>query len=268
MTFAQIRDKEKEAVNVFGVSKYPTIVVLPGGDQDGIVYDGKVQKDDLFKFFSTIAPPTKEPEPSAKPAKKTPKKEKASKKEKKPKKTEEQKPIVEEVKTEPEVTEEEKIPERMITLTLKYPSKLTKRIAKPLVPELADQAALTEACLSPKSKTCILAIAPAEPISETIQNIYETLSSRTVNAFNVYKLAATSAHAEDLVAKLDLAKDTATKFVAVNAKRNWVRKFVGNADSEEEVLAWLDAVRLGDGKKEKLPAGLVAEEEEEEHDEL
>lgn len=123
MTFAQIRDKEKEAVNVFGVSKYPTIVVLPGGDQDGIVYDGKVQKDDLFKFFSTIAPPTKEPEPSAKPAKKTPKKEKASKKEKKPKKTEEQKPIVEEVKTEPEVTEEEKIPERMITLTLKYPIK-------------------------------------------------------------------------------------------------------------------------------------------------
>lgn len=109
-----------------------------------------------------------------------------------------------------------------------------------------------------------------EPTSETLQNVYETLSSRVVNAFNVYKLAATSSHAVDLVTKLDLTKDTATKIVAINAKRNWVRKFTGNADSEEEVLAWLDAVRLGDGKKEKLPAGLVAEEkeEEEEHDEL
>lgn len=91
-----------------------------------------------------------------------------------------------------------------------------------------------------------------------------------VNAFNVYKLAATSAHAKDLATKLELDEGSSTKLIAVNAKRNWVRKFVGNADSEKEVLAWLDAVRLGDGKKEKLPAGLVAEEkkEEEKHDEL
>lgn len=109
-----------------------------------------------------------------------------------------------------------------------------------------------------------------EPTSETLQNIYETLAGRTVNAFKVYKLSAASAHTVELAAKLDLAKDTTTKFIAVNAKRNWVRKFAGNADNEEEVLAWLDAVRLGDGAREKLPAGLVVEEVEEEkkHDEL
>lgn len=112
-----------------------------------------------------------------------------------------------------------------------------------------------------------------ELTSDTIQNIYETLTGRTVSAFKVYKLSATSAHAVDLAAKLDLAKDTTTKFIAINAKRSWVRKFAGNADSEEEVLAWLDAVRLGDGAREKLPGGLVVEEEEEEkkkekHDEL
>lgn len=104
ITFAQIRDKELEAIDAFGIEKYPTIVVLPGGDKDGIVYDGKVQKDDLFKFFKTIAPPAKDPEPSSKP----------TKKEKKPKKAEEQKPIVQEDKTETEdapPTEEEKVPE-------------------------------------------------------------------------------------------------------------------------------------------------------------
>lgn len=105
MTFAQIRDKEKEVVDAFGIDKYPTIVVLPGGDKEGVVYDGKVAKDDLFEFFKQIAPPAKEPEPSAKPAAKKP-----AKKEK-PKKTEEQKPIVEEVKDEEAPAPEEKTPE-------------------------------------------------------------------------------------------------------------------------------------------------------------
>ncbi|KAL0632635.1 hypothetical protein Q9L58_008483 [Maublancomyces gigas] len=251
ISFAQIRDKEKKAIDIFGISEYPTIVVLPGGDKEGIVYSGKVQKDDLFKFFSAIAPPKKEPEPSPKSSKKTPKKDKKSKK------GEEERNVKEETET--------KTDEAII---------LESEKPKPLVPELADQAALTEACLSPKSKTCILAIAPAESTSNTLQNIYETLTGRTVSAFKVYKLLATSAHAVDLATKLDLAKDTTTKFIAINAKRNWVRKFAGNADSEEEVLAWLDAVRLGDGAREKLPAGLVVEEEEEEerkeekHDEL
>lgn len=95
MTFAQIRDKEKKAIDIFGISEYPTIVVLPGGDKEGIVYSGKVQKDDLFKFFSAIAPPKKEPEPSPKPSKKTPKKEKKSKKG-------EEKPNVKDTETKPD----------------------------------------------------------------------------------------------------------------------------------------------------------------------
>lgn len=61
-----------------------------------------------------------------------------------------------------------------------------------------------------------------------------------------------------------------TKLVALNARRGWFRKFGGDVDSEEDVLAWLDATRLGDGTKEKLPTGFVVEEKEEEdgHSEL
>lgn len=93
-----------------------------------------------------------------------------------------------------------------------------------------------------------------------------------MNPFHLYKLSASSAHAKNLVAKLDLAKDT-TAIVAVNAKRKWVRKFAGIIDSEVDILAWLDAVRVGDVWKEKLPSGLVVEEKveekvEEDHDEL
>lgn len=126
MTFAQIRDKEQKAIDIFGVTKYPTIVVLPGGDKEGIVYDGKVQKDDLFKFFNAIAPPKKEPEPSAKPDKKAPKKDKKSKKD-------EEKPNAEEAKTGPE--EEIEAEKRMITLTLAHQFvKLTKPISQTFGP--------------------------------------------------------------------------------------------------------------------------------------
>lgn len=40
--FAQIRDKEEESVNLFGVNKFPTLIVLPGGEAPGKVYEGIV----------------------------------------------------------------------------------------------------------------------------------------------------------------------------------------------------------------------------------
>lgn len=104
ITFAQIRDKEAEAVEAFGVDKYPTVVVLPGGDKESIVYEGKIGKDDLFEFFKQIAPPVKEPEASAKP-----KKEKS--------KTEEQQPIVVEVNDDAPV--ENRVPEPEKRMNLK-----------------------------------------------------------------------------------------------------------------------------------------------------
>ena len=70
MGFAQIRDKEKRAVEAFRITKYPTIVLLPGGDAEGIVYEGSgFSKDALLKFFQTTVPLTEETsstEPSGK----------------------------------------------------------------------------------------------------------------------------------------------------------------------------------------------------------
>jgi protein disulfide-isomerase A6 len=115
-----------------------------------------------------------------------------------------------------------------------------------------------------------LAITPSESESEseTFTSVYNTLLHRTVNPFNLYKLESSSEHAQKLSEKLNLDKSSGA-VVAVNARKNWVRKFEGDITNEVEILAWLDAVRLGEVKKEKLPAGLVAEDKEEEkHDEL
>ncbi|CAZ81280.1 unnamed protein product [Tuber melanosporum] len=136
------------------------------------------------------------------------------------------------------------------------------------IPSLEDQNSLAAACLQPKSKTCILAIISSSAPTNVLTEVYNKLLSRSpAGAFNVYILPAGSAHTQELAEKLLMVGDGA-KLIALNARRGWLRKFGGDLDSEEDVLAWLDAMRLGDGAKEKLPAGVVVEEEEEGHGEL
>lgn len=64
--FAQIRDTHKEALKTFGVEKAPTIILLPGGDVAAKVYDGKMEKAPLAKFFGVIKPTDSKKEPKKK----------------------------------------------------------------------------------------------------------------------------------------------------------------------------------------------------------
>ncbi|KAK6519538.1 hypothetical protein TWF281_003365 [Arthrobotrys megalospora] len=53
--FAQVRDKETEVLELFGISKLPTFLVLPGGTAEGIIYDGEMKKEGMLKFVSKFA---------------------------------------------------------------------------------------------------------------------------------------------------------------------------------------------------------------------
>jgi protein disulfide-isomerase A6 len=57
--FAQIRGSNKGPVEQFGITKFPTIVLLPGGDAEGMVYEGEMNKKALFDFFAATKPPKK-----------------------------------------------------------------------------------------------------------------------------------------------------------------------------------------------------------------
>lgn len=103
---------------------------------------------------------------------------------------------------------------------------------------------------------------PSSVPTDVLTEVYDKLLSRSpAGAFKVYILSAESTHAQELAEKL-LMVGGGTKLIALNARRGWLRRFGGDVDSEEDVLAWLDATRLGDGAKEKLPAGFVIEEKE------
>lgn len=81
---AQIRntDKEKASLELFGITKFPTLLLLPGGKEaEGIVYDGELKKEPMVKFLSQAAAPNPDPAPAkVKVSKSKPKDSKDSKK--------------------------------------------------------------------------------------------------------------------------------------------------------------------------------------------
>ena len=62
LTIAQVRDKEKEINSMFGITEYPSLVVLPGGSKSAVVYDGEMKKPAMSKFLSQYAEIKPEPD--------------------------------------------------------------------------------------------------------------------------------------------------------------------------------------------------------------
>jgi protein disulfide-isomerase A6 len=57
MILAQVRNTQTKVVNLFNIENFPTLVVLPGGTTDGLVYSGEMKRDPLFKYLFGIVEP-------------------------------------------------------------------------------------------------------------------------------------------------------------------------------------------------------------------
>jgi protein disulfide-isomerase A6 len=60
-----------------------------------------------------------------------------------------------------------------------------------------------------------------------------------------------------LLSSLSLGSDE-VHLLATHGKRAWYKKYPGNAFGVEAVEQWVDAIRMGEGKKEKLPEVVLA----------
>ncbi|KAF8418244.1 hypothetical protein BGX38DRAFT_1147519 [Terfezia claveryi] len=274
--FAQIRDKEEDAVKLFGVEKFPTFIVLPGGDAPGRVYDGAMKIDVLTKFLGSIAPAKKEaPKESKKESKRTEKEDKRETKEEKQRLKRETREEKERFKRETRDGKEtikremRKEKEKEQTTEDAPPSPALEEILKValVIPELADGATLASTCFSPKSKTCVLAFVPPSTVDPSEDPALSGLNtanekvSATTKSFTFFKISSSSTHGKALAEALELTIGSEKPTViAVNGHRRWYRVFSGNNDAEG-LLAWLDAITMGEVKKQKLPKGLFQEKE-------
>ncbi|KAI9806951.1 MAG: hypothetical protein M1833_002609 [Piccolia ochrophora] len=296
INFAQIRDKEKTAVEKFGITTFPSLIVLPGGDKEALVYEGEMKKEPMLEFLSKVSPANPDP-----PAKK-PKESKAKKSTKsKPKPTEqsrekdkeEAKEAYEEAASSHASEEASEAAASATTIVLEdeIPTESPDPIAAsdapkpqpvpgviPPIPTLESSLSVQESCLNPKSKTCILVFLPSNPdadvefpeaISGAISILAEIAhkhAQRQGHLFPFYAIPSENEKAPGLRTILGLKGTGELEIVAVNARRNWWRRFEAGEYDLPTIEGWIDAIRLGEGEKKKLPQGLV--EEEEVHDEL
>ncbi|KAJ6779287.1 hypothetical protein PWT90_07902 [Aphanocladium album] len=250
ISLAQIRNKESKAVAQFGIEKFPTLVLVPGEGQEPVVYDGELKKADMIKFLSQAGEPNPDPAP-AKPRsdKKKAKKEEKPKAEKaeKSKKAEEKKEPVEEAEANEEAPPAAATPEVIV------------------IPRASHKQEVTEQCLQPKSHTCILALVPSVDTDDT-NKVVESLSQLNTKYIQGQRKMFPFIAVPDTIADLTVIREklgtkNTVELVAINARRNWWRQYEGDFGAAS-VEAWVDAVRMGDGAKNKLPKGIVEAAEE------
>lgn len=275
---AQIRSKESDAVEKFGIEHFPTLVLLPGGGREHIVYDGELKKKPMVEFLSQVAAPNaaatnfkdKSPKPSksssAEPQSSTVLSDEA----------EELKPTE---SPDPKVVPDD--------ATESKPAQVP--IPAPPISSLPTVEALESACLTPKSGTCILALLPgssefdadlpsfAKEALVSLSEIEHKHTLRKGHLFPFYSVPAINNGATALRTGLGLSGESdSMEIIALNGRRGWWRRYEPseNADySLARVESWVDAIRLGEGSKNRLPDGIIATEEQTEkqtadHDEL
>ncbi|KAL1848641.1 hypothetical protein Plec18167_002266 [Paecilomyces lecythidis] len=269
----QIRSKETESVEKFGITSYPTLILLRGGDREHVVYDGELKKKPIVEFLSQAAAPNPDPAPVKAKAKSS----KSSKKSKKPTK----------VNDEAEKLKPTESPDPQVV-----PDDATesKPVNVPVQPRpldiLSTPETLESACLTPKSSTCVLALLPSpdEPDAElpapaqealvSLSTISHKLSQGRGKSFPFYNVPAINSGSKTLRESLGLpGDDKSIEIIALNGRRGWWRRYDAGENGQyglHEIEAWVDAIRLGEGSKEKLPEGVIVQqkEEEAEHDEL
>ncbi|KAI7349204.1 putative disulfide isomerase [Hortaea werneckii] len=280
MSIAQIRNKDKAAVDAFKVEKFPSLLLLPGDGKDPVFYDGEMKKDAMVKFLSQAASPNPDPAPKKEKAKKST----ASKDKSKSSKASssfskassshasseaQTAPASQTAETMDDASQPSESPNPNVDT--EKPIHVPSEPAPP-IKSLPDGLSLQQQCLNTKAGTCILALLPAVPSEKTLHaisalsEIHHKHDSAKRNLFPFYQLPHTNSQAAALRAKLSLSEDE-VELVALNGKRGWFRLYPSSSPGEEEARTspltqrsledWIDALRMGDLPKSPLPAGLV-----------
>ncbi|KAG9243302.1 hypothetical protein BJ878DRAFT_511522 [Calycina marina] len=282
ITVAQIRDKETTSASIFKVEKFPALLLLPANQLviDPIWYNGELNKAGIVEFLTEKTSITAHPDPATPKVKvKKPKEEKA----KKPKEEETEK---EELESESASQAFEEgsgatvTDETLVDEATPSPNPIVEAEKPIIIPDptppiglLSTAAELAAECLGPKTGTCILALLPGTPDavgSVAAGSLAEIAHKHKLSRRHIFPFYVVPELNEGYAAikkALDLEH---LDIIAINGKRGWWRRVplggdkLSESDVTEEALEdWVDAIRLGEGAKSKLPAGLVPEEPEE-----
>ncbi|KAK1779496.1 hypothetical protein QBC45DRAFT_135476 [Copromyces sp. CBS 386.78] len=271
ITVGQVRNTQSTAVSTFGVDKFPTLILLPGGDAPGIVYDGEIKKAAMVKFLSQAGQPNPDPAPvKAKNGKKDSKKDSGKK-----------------AASSSSSSSSAKSKSKSTAASSETPTSSSSETPAPTqeapviidtalpIPTLNTPEKLTKECLTSKSNTCVLALVSSPNGNEKAQNALDTLSQLAFKhahshrkLFPFYEVPLASNPGGSILLKsLDLSppeEESGIEIIAINARRGWWRHYDSVSVSDDfsghdKLEAWIDAIRMGEGAKKKVPEGVVVD---------
>ncbi|KAI4196261.1 MAG: hypothetical protein LQ348_002340 [Seirophora lacunosa] len=296
INFAQIRNKEAAAVKMFGITTYPSLIILPGGAEPPVLFDGTFSKGPMKEFLDPYASSTKSetaqmPKKEQKPL--APKDEPAAT----PAEAEETASFAsassafssasssqasEEGSATPSGATSETLEDASQPTESPDPNVVPEDTPKPAampevappIPDLVERDSLEKLCLGPKTTTCILALLPKavddeqaslpEDASTSLASLAEIAEKHSERGGKLFPFFSVPASNEGQGVLRDALKlDKEVELVAVNARRGWYRRYEGaDGFGKNAVEDWVDAIRLGEGAKASLPESLIVEEKE------
>ncbi|KAH6879193.1 protein disulfide-isomerase MPD1 precursor [Alternaria rosae] len=274
VSVAQVKKSEKAAVEKYGITDFPSLILIPAGSDTPIKHGGKADKAAMVEFLSQVAPPNPDCPPGKEKkskAKKDTKKEskssskfaKASASHKSADSSSAAASATDETMEKPGMPTESPDPNVKDENT-PDPIELPVEETKPTIPLVFESAELQTMCLTEQSKTCILALLPKDEASESattaiasLASIHKKYDASGSHLFPFVGVSSTNPLAATLVAELGLGSADGVHLIATNGKRAWYKKYSSSSFGTDEVEQWVDAIRMGEGKKEKLPDSLL-----------
>jgi protein disulfide-isomerase A6 len=262
--FAQIRSKETAAVEKYGVTRFPTLVVLPGADKEPMLYTAEMKKTPMLAFISQVASPN--PDPAVKQAKpsKAPRTSSSTASSKFSKASAAHKSAdlyddLEHVET--IILGDTMTESPMPMVPQQTPAPIPEVV--PAIPILATAPELTSACLAPHSGTCILVILPIAGAEEALpQAAVDALASsaeladkhakRKASIFPFYGIPGDNEASKTIRDDLGLEVNQ-LEVLAINMKRGWYRVYAAETYDVVSLEDFVDRIRLGDGVKQRIP---------------
>jgi protein disulfide-isomerase A6 len=274
--FGQAKSKDAALVERFGITKFPSLVVLPGGEADPLIFDGEMSQNGMTEFIKGYASlatwdmkPTKKSTPKSKPTANSKASSSTSS-------------IFSSAASSHASSEASETTTSATSLAVSEPGASASAIpvanednpatvklpVAPSVPSLLTSSELQKHCLDTRSSTCILALLPAVNVDavlpedaatalSSLAQIKEKHETHGTKLFPIYSIPATNEAAKGLRSVLALKADNVV-LIAINGKRSWWRNFsTEKGFGIRQIEDWIDAIRLGDGKKEKLPTQAI-----------
>ena len=269
IAFAQVRDKT--TAETYGISEFPSIQLFTSPGAAPVPYIGDINRVSLVSFFSQVAPPNPDPAPkSEKPIK-------SSSKKPKPKPSSSASAAFSEASEAHKSSDFEDHLAGSSTVILndvpptESPLPVVEMEEKPMViPDpippivtLATPAEIEAACLLPKSGNCILVLLPREeevspqPVAAlaAFAEITDKYNKRKASVIPMFAVPAENQAATMIRSGLELGSDGHLAIIATNMKRGWWRNYQGTAYDVLALEDFVDAIKLGEGIKMKLPTG-------------